>query len=459
MSRSLPIVLLVAVLVATALIAQPERRLQMTRGFERLANRTLGPTGPPPPRTVTPPGIYALSIDGDFNLDGFIFKDGYPFLHNDGGAQYYNTAVGVDALISSTPGVPFAVSGSGNTAFGASALESNTAGYFNTASGAHALSANLAGFCNTAVGAFALTSNVNADCNTALGTFALGVNISGYGNTASGAYALASNTFGGGNTATGSGALHSNTTGSANTASGAYAQARNTTGRHNTAIGYLALYNNTSGQGNTATGFYALYENTTGSRNIAVGRQAGRSSSAGSDNVWIGSYGEDESNTLRLGEGTGTGNFQQNRAFIAGIHNAVLNGSNGHRVCVDDADQLGICSPSAARFKSQIRNMGSLSAALLDLRPVVFRYKSEVEHESRSLEFGLVAEEVAEVYPQLVRYDEEGKPLTLRYDLLTPLLLNELQKQHRQLRVQWFLFAGMMFGGVLFATRWRFGSN
>lgn len=398
----LSVVVLLTVLVSTALVAQSERS-----EFEPLLADSVGSSDPPPPRTVTPPGSYDLSIDGDFNLGGFVFKDGYPFLHNDGGATYRNTALGVDALISTTPGFPDPFLGVRNTAVGHSALEYNTRGFENTAIGASALEYNTTGYWNTATGSRALRSN-----------------ITGWENTANGAYALESNTD----------------------------------GDRNTAFGVFALHYNTMGYFNTAIGALSLTLNTTGDRNLALGYSAGFSNSTGSDNILIASSGGNQSNTLRIGEGTGTGQFQQDRAFISGIHNATLNGMNEHPVCVDDDDQLGVCSESSARFKSEIAEMGSLSTSLLDLRPVVFQYKPEAKKGPRPMEYGLIAEEVAEVFPHLVRYDDEGKPLTLRYDLLTPLLLNELQKQNRQNQVQWALM-GLMFLATVALTvgRWRFG--
>jgi hypothetical protein len=339
---------------------------------------------------VTPPGYYSLSIDGDFELGGFVFKDGYPFLHNDGGPKN-NTALGRNALVSLTPGVPYYFSGSGNTALGDSALQYNTGGERNTGLGDSALMSNEVGQDNTAIGALTLQNN--------------------------------------------------------------------DTGTGNTATGSQALLNNTDGIRNTANGAVAMWNNK-GSRNIALGYFAGINNTTGSNNIWIGHYGDaypaTESNTLRIGHGTGTGYFQQNRAFISGIYN-VVNGLDEHPVCVDDDDQLGVCSESSVRFKSQISEMGALSASLLDLRPVVFRYKRESKRGVRPLQYGLIAEEVAEVFPHLVRYDDEGRPLMLRYDLLTPLLLNELQRQNRQNQVQWFLMGGILLAGVVVTVgRWRF---
>jgi len=111
-----------------------------------------------------------------------------------------------------------------------------------------------------------------------------------------------------------------------------------------------------------------------------------------------------------------------------GIRDATLNGSE-QDVCVDTNDQLGPCSESSLRFKENVRDMGESSAELFGLRPVLFRYRPEIKSAAPPRSFGLIAEEVAEVYPELVSFDREGKPLAVRYDLLSSLLLNELKRQ------------------------------
>lgn len=414
------------------LAVQPFKALRSDTTSARLA-----------PRAVSTPDSYALSIDGDFRLGGFVFKDGDPFLHNDGGPSYFNTALGLDALVSGTPGTPYPVSGSRNTALGDSALSSNTSGHENTAAGALALSSNTTGFDNTAVGENALTSNTSGYDNTATGAQALKYNTTGHANTATGEDALFASSTGSLNTATGVNSLMSNTSGYENTATGAQALKYNTTGYRNTATGDDALRDNSTGSNNIATGENALFSNTTGSlntavgtnglqasttgnRNTAVGYFAGKNNNTGSDNVWISSYGADESNTLRIGRGTGTGDFQQDRAFISGIRGATV---TGETVLVSSSDQIGVSS-SSRRFKEEIEALENVAERLLDLEPVSFRYRPELVAGGGDPEVGLIAEEVAEVFPELVTRDEAGEPFGVRYELLSVLLLDELQRQH-----------------------------
>ncbi|HUO87072.1 MAG TPA: tail fiber domain-containing protein, partial [Thermoanaerobaculia bacterium] len=272
--------------------------------------------------------------------------------------------------------------------------------------------------------------------NTASGNDALVSNITGIRNTASGSNALLSNTSGHRNTASGSRALYSNTTGSRNTASGYRALESNTTGFGNTASGQRALVSNTTGFRNTASGYGALGSNTTGARNTAVGRFAGRYATTGYDNIFLGSgaYGvEGEGNTVRIGGGTGVGVGQQNRTFIAGIEGIITANANAVAVLIDSAGQLGTVS-SSREVKQDLREVGELSRRLLDLRPVAFRYKVHAAADPQTpLQFGLIAEEVAEVFPELVVLDGDGRPETVKYHLLASLLLNELQRAERGL--------------------------
>lgn len=368
-------------------------------GFAQLEPLAAGTVGASP-AVVVAPSDYSLSIDGDMKLGRFLFKDGHVFIHDDGTE---NTAIGRDALISSTPGNPYIGSGTQNTAAGAFALQNNTSGRRNAALGAQALYTNTTGFGNVASGALALRYNET-----------------GYYNTADGFRALVNNVDG-----------------ESNLASGAFAMRDNTSGHHNAAVGARALFYNTTGTRNTGAGASVLFGSTTGSRNIALGFLAGRYNTSGSSSIWIANYGADESNTLRIGEGTGTGNFEQNRAFISGIANAV-GGTFDQSVCVDTtSDQLGPCAVSSARFKTDVEDLASDSEKLFALRPVKFRYTPELTGKvDTPIQYGLLAEEVAEIYPQLVTYDADGRPRTVRYDALTPLLLNELQVQRRTLENQ-----------------------
>jgi hypothetical protein len=295
--------------------------------------------------------------------------------------------------------------------------------YLGTSAGNPAVST---GNRNTAIGEYALSSNTSGSDNTALGAEACFSNTSGSSNTGIGSFALGSTTTGLVNTAVGSGALPSNTTGSANSALGVNAMDFNTTGGNNTAIGTLSLFSNSTGNYNTALGASAL-TNATGSSNIGIGRSAGSSISSGSNNIDIGnSAPSNESDTIRIGN-------TQTRAFLAGVNGATS--SSGVAVYVNSSGQLGTVT-SSLRFKEDVEDMGEATGDLMKLRPVTFHYKAPYDDGSRLLQYGLIAEEVAKVYPTLVQYDAQGKPFTVRYQALNTMLLNELQKQHAQVEEQ-----------------------
>jgi trimeric autotransporter adhesin len=346
-----------------------------------------------------------------------------------------NTATGFTALVSNTTGASNTAVGSealsanmtggDNTATGYTALANNTSGYNNTATGMQALYSNTTGGSNTATGMEALYSNVNGSSNTATGISALFFNTSGSYNTATGNTALASNTTGTDNTATGYDALNANNSGSYNTATGVFALTANTAS-NNTAMGYNALAANTTGYDNTAVGINALAANTTGYNNIAIGQSAGQFVDTGnSNNVHIGTGGEaGDSNTIRIG------NFGTQTAFFAaGIAGATVSGVN---VLVNTATgQLGVAS-SSRRYKEDIQDMGDASSGLMRLRPVTFRYQKPFADGSKSLQYGLIAEEVAEVYPDLVAHSADGQIETVKYQLLDPMLLNEVQRLNRE---------------------------
>jgi hypothetical protein len=248
-------------------------------------------------------------------------------------------------------------------------------------------------------------------------------NTTGSLNTATGDQALSSNTAGHENTATGQGALASNTTGDGNTSTGHSALLNNTTGDGNTANGFMALLANTTGNFNTANGINALYFNTTGSSNIAIGFQAGANLTTGSDNIDIGNVGvAGEARTIRIGT-----QRTQTKTFIAGITGA---GVMGVAVKINAAGQLGT-APSSQRFKTKIKPMDKASEAILALKPVTFRYKQEIDPEGIP-QFGLVAEQVEKVNPDLVGRDADGKVYTVRYDAVNAMLLNEFLKEHRK---------------------------
>ena len=331
-----------------------------------------------------------------------------------------NTANGYQALFSNTTGL-------NNAASGVSALYSNTTGMGNTANGSFTLHSNTTGDFNTATGAGALLSNTTGDDNTASGRAALSNNTTGAWNTAVGTFALYTNTSGSENTANGALALQWNTTGDANTANGIGALTNNTTGSRNTANGLVALQTNTTGSGNTADGDRALWNNATGSNNIALGSLAGSNLSTGDYNIDIGNPGvAAEANTIRIGN---EGN--QAATFIAGITGTAV---VGNPVTVDGNGQLGVVV-SSERFKDQIKPMDKASEAILALKPVTFHYKKEMDREAIP-RFGLLAEDVEKVNPDLVTRDSHGKVYTVRYDAVNAMLLNEFLKEHKKVDAQ-----------------------
>jgi hypothetical protein len=276
---------------------------------------------------------------------------------------------------------------------------------------------------NTAEGdgaLFTLTGSTDTD-NTAIGYNAL-YNDTSFFNTAVGSSALFSLTSGNNNTAAGYKALYSNTTGHDNTANGAAALQSNTSDA-NTANGAGALTKNTTGDSNTAVGYRALTSNTTGSENIALGYYAGSLLTTGTYNIDIGNSGvAGESDTIRIGEqGTQAG------TYVAGIYGVTASG--GTAVYINSSGQLGTTT-SSARFKREIRSMDRASKTILALRPVTFRYKQELDPAGIP-QFGLVAEEVEKVNPDLVVRDADGKPYSVRYEAVNAMLLNEFLKQHK----------------------------
>lgn len=349
------------------------------------------------------------------------------YYNNEG---FFNTATGEGALYSNSDG-------DWNTAMGYQALYSNSggyvqAGYSNTAVGALALFGNARGNSNTAIGAFALLNNTDGGSNTAIGKSALLYNTEGFSNTAMGDSALQYNTKGTANTALGTNALDELTIGSDNTAVGTNAGSGThllpPTGNGNTAVGSTSLYKFTSGSDNTALGYNALSGNTTGSSNIALGVSAGSLLTTGSNNIDIGHEGSaTDSNTIRIGKKT-----VHTKTVIAGIRGTTVSGGLG--VLVDSNGRLGTTT-SSARFKEQIEPMDKTSEALHALKPVTFRYKKELDPAAIP-QFGLVAEEVAKINPDLVVKDDQGKPYTVRYDAVNAMLLNEFLKEHRRVEAQ-----------------------
>jgi len=296
----------------------------------------------------------------------------------------------------------------------------------NTSVGSGALANNTTGQSNTATGSQALFTNTTASGNTANGFLALFSNSTGAANTAIGSQALNFNTVGNENTSLGVNALFSNTTGNDNTINGANAAHNNTTGGFNTVSGVCALYSNTAGSYNIAFGSLALNKST-GNSNIGLGYNAGSNLTTGDLNIDIGNQGvAGESGTIRIGT-----QGSHLTTFIAGINNTAV---AGLPVVIDANGQLGI-SGSSERFKQDVQPMDSASETVLKLKPVTFEYKDRIDPAERR-QFGLIAEEVAKVDPDLIVRDRDGKILTVRYDAVNAMLLNEFLKEHRKVEVQ-----------------------
>ncbi len=305
----------------------------------------------------------------------------------------------------------------------------------NFSAGLGALPATTTGTNDTVVGDGALQYNTTGPNNTAIGNAALRYNTTGGSNTATGVAALLSNTTACCNVANGNSALYSNTTGTGNVAVGTSAMLDSVTGSWNTVEGNASMYNTTSGSYNTAIGNGALFNNSTGSNNIAIGSFGGNNIT-GNNNIDIGNGGTStDSGAIRIGTPfVGGCTTCQTSAFIAGIY-GTKTGLAGVPVVVDSTGNLGTIS-SSRRYKEGIQDMADASSGLLRLRPVTFRYKKPFEDGSKPVQYGLIAEEVAEVYPDLVARSADGQVETVKYQLLDSMLLNELQKQNATITAQ-----------------------
>jgi hypothetical protein len=263
--------------------------------------------------------------------------------------------------------------------------------------------------------------------NSAFGVRALNVSTTGTKNSAFGAEALRFNDGGHSNSAFGDFSLRSNTSGFSNSALGSAALQKNTSGTGNSAVGSLALYDNTTGFDNAAFGSSSL-QNSTGYRNIGIGVSAGINLTTGDENIYLANRGlAVESGKIKIG------NSAHTETFIEGIDGNTATG--GVAVLINSSNELHTLV-SSLRFKEAVLDMGEASDVLMKLRPVTFRYREEVAGGTNVPEYGLIAEEVAEVAPELVALDAEGQPYSVRYHVLPSLLLNEMQKQQRTIAEQ-----------------------
>jgi len=382
-----------------------------------------GPVG-----ILKPAPIAALDVNGAINvsptsdnntgnyqiLESPVLSIGWPSKLTDVANQnlYAGVLAGAQGFAQGSNGN----TGTSNTFVGYGAAFHNQQGSGNTAVGVAAGYRNIKGNNNTYVGvdaAFGLFSKAANNNNTIMGYQAgfknTGSNDSFYGYQAGYANFADGNSF-----------------------FGFSAGSANTSGNSNTFLGNSAGIANTTGDDNTFSGYQAGLKNSTGSDNIFYGYRAGVNNVTGSENIYIGHQGPtpNETNTIRIGNYLDTTYAAQFQVFIEPILPHITNGQP--LVSIDSVTgQLGIQgSSSSRRFKEQIADMGESSSKLLQLRPVTFFYKPQYDDGSRRLQYGLIAEEVAEVYPEMVAYDKDGQPSTVLYQFLAPMLLNELQKQH-----------------------------
>ena len=379
----------------------------------------------------------------------------------DGGYAGNNTAEGTSALFSLTSGADNTAigfqalfhntSGTYNSGEGFRALFSNTTGVLNTATGVQALNSNTIGAQNTATGVNALFSNTTASYNTANGTSALFHNTTGSQNTATGVNALANNTTGNFNTASGTNALLKSTA-SQNTAVGAGALSSNVDGSDNNAVGAFALFTNvigsfnnahgrdallkSTGDQNNAMGDDAMFFNTTGSFNTAIGDDALDNNVDGNSNVAIGDeagtgLGASVNNCIAIGApGAGPFATHDNTCFIGSIFGkAVSDPGSQVPVFVDQFNNVGVFNTSSRKLKHDITPMDKASETLYQFKPVTFKYNSDWKG---TTQYGLIAEEVAEVDPQLVVRDRDGEIMAVHYEQINNMLLNEFLKAHKK---------------------------
>ena len=364
-------------------------------------------------------GIGTMALNADTSGGWNTAVGSYALFSNTSG--YENAAIGYNALESNS-------TGNDNTAVGNIALFNNTSGYENIAIGDSALFSNTNGTFNSAYGCNALYSNSSGSENVAIGDYSLFGNTTGYNNIGIGPDTLQANTTGNDNTAAGNDALLSNTNGTFNSAFGSGALYSNSSGNDNVAIGDSSLNNNMTGNDNVGVGPSALYSDTSGNNNIAVGYEAGFNITTGGYNIDIGNNGvSDDTNVIRIGT-------SQASTYIGGIY-GVTSGS-GLAVYINSNGQLGTTT-SSRRFKEDIQDIGDESDELMQLRPVSFFYKREYDSDpQRVRQYGLIAEEVDQIDPNLVVHETNGAPFTVRYNLVNALLLNEVQKQHKTILAQ-----------------------
>src|SRR5215468_8708909 len=335
----------------------------------------------------------------------------------DGCYPNFTTAGGCNALRALTTGV-------GNTGLGSFALYQNTDAGSNTAVGAAALALNTADS-NTAVGATALVLNTTGDTNTAVGRNALTNNQISSDNNAVGAFALFNNDSSGNGSA------------NFNNAFGRNALFNNVDGDENDAFGDDAMEENTTGSQNTAMGDDALDGNTIGSGNVAVGKEAGNSIIDGNDNVVLGHNAGiglmHASRNIAIGtEVAGPFADFDDTCFIGSIFGEIVSDPGSQAaVFVDQFNVVGVFN-SSRKYKHDIQPMDKASETLYRLKQVTFRFNSDWKG---TTQYGLIAEDVAKVDPQLVSR-RDGEIMSVHYEQINSMLLNEFLKEHKKVEEQ-----------------------
>jgi hypothetical protein len=344
--------------------------------------------------------VAILSALGSFALCPMAQAVSPPLTPDPGSVPLSNTADGQLALPS--------VTGIYNSAFGFYALLGNTDASFNTGVGAGALLVS-DGTENAAVGAGALFSNLVAGDNNAFGTFAL------FNNDSSGS-GLAN--F---NNAFGRNALFSNVDGDENDSFGDDSMFSVTTGIQNTAMGDDSLDGCTTGSGNTAMGKEAGNSIVDGFDNLCLGHNAGIGIVSGNNQIAIGV------------ETSGPFADSHNTCFIGQIFGEPTGDPGSTTAVLIDSDNVVATIVSSRKYKHDIQPMDKTSEVILALKPVTFKYNHDVKDTPC---FGLIAEDVAAVDPDLVVHDRDGAPKTVRYEQINAMLLNEFLKEHKKVEEQ-----------------------
>jgi len=300
-------------------------------------------------------------------------------------------------------------------------VENVTVGYL-------ALGALTTGNANSAIGTGALRSLTTGTRNTAVGTGAMFSATGAYSNAALGYQALNSSGGGGDNTAIGFQSMLGSGTVLNNTAIGSLSLRSQSSGDGNVAVGYRSLYSVSGASSNTAVGTDVLVNLATGGFNTAVGALAGSNLVNGANNLYLGNEGvANEGATIRVGSG-----LWHTRLFLGATRGVSTGLNNAIPVLIDSQGQLGTLS-SSRRTKEDIQDLGEAGTAVQRLRPVRFRYITPFADGSTPVQYGLIAEEVEEVLPELVAYGDDGRPESVKYHILPTLLVAEVQRLQREI--------------------------